>query len=156
MEKPIFEIINKPSAEFEEFYSKSHGIKIVPEIYYGSSEKVLQRDSGTFAKWIYKNHREIEIEYDPNVKKVSLHNNEFWLPLVYLASDTSAQIYIGLVTNFVYDKLKGALSGEKNQAKVNFSFEYKDDDKYKKFTYSGDIEGLAKFNKMDINKFLEG
>lgn len=155
MQGPTVYIINIPSSEFEKFHSESKGIKIVPEFYNGTDEKVLQRDSGTFAKWIHKNHTEIEIDYDPDVKKISLHNNEYWLPLVYLASDVSAQIYIGLVINFIYDKLKGVLSGEKGKAKINFSFEYKDGDTHKRFDYSGSVEGLEKFNKIDINKFLK-
>jgi hypothetical protein len=155
MKKPTIEVINTPSNEFKKFYSESHGIKFVPEIYNGTTEKILQRDSGTFAKWLHKHHTEIKIDYDPDVKKVSLHNNEYWLPLVYLASDTSVQIYIGLVINFIYDKLKGALSGEKDKATVNFSFEFKDGDKHKKFNYSGDVKGLEKFNKIDINKLLK-
>jgi len=153
MKKTSLQILDKASKEFEEFYSSSNGIKIVPEFYNGTQEKVLQRDSGTFAKWIHKNHTEINIDYDPNIKKISLHNNEYWLPLVYLASDTSVQIYLGLVINFLYDKLKGSLKEEK--AKVNFSFEYKEGETYKHFSYSGDVEGLKKFINIDINKFLE-
>lgn len=150
----ILQTLDKPSKEFDEFYLKSNGIKIVPEFYNGTEEKILQRDSGTFAKWIHKNNPEINIDYNPNIKKISLHNNEYWLPLVHLASDISVQIYIGLVINFIYDKLKGALNGEKDKAKVHFSFEFKDGDKYKKFIYSGDIKGLEKFNKIDFNKYL--
>jgi len=153
MEKATLQILNEPSKELEEFSSVSNGIKIVPEFYNGTQEKVLQRDSGTFAKWIHKNHPEINIDYNPDIKKISLHNNEYWLPLVYLASDTSVQIYLGLVINFLYDKLKGSLKGE--AAKVNFSFEYKEGESYKRFSYSGDVEGLKNFNKIDINKFLE-
>jgi hypothetical protein len=155
MDKPVLRILGEPSDGFEKFYLRSTGIKIVPVAYNGCVEKVLHRDSGSFAKWICKNHTDINIEYDPSAKKISLHNNEFWLPLVYLASDTSAQIYIGLVTNFIYDKLKGVLSRERNKAKVNFSFEYKDGDKHKAFNYSGSVEGLEKFNTIDINKFFE-
>lgn len=153
MKKLNLQTLDKPSKEFDEFYLKSNGIKIVPEFYNGTKEKILQRDSGTFAKWIHKNHAEINIDYDPNIKKISLHNNEYWLPLVYLASDTSIQIYLGLVINFLYDKLKGSLKGEK--AKVNFSFEFKEGESYKKFDYSGDVEGLEKFAKINLNKLLD-
>jgi hypothetical protein len=152
MKKPNLKTLIEPSKEFEEFYLVSNGIKIVPEFYNGTQEKILQRDSGTFAKWIHKNHTEINIDYDPNVKKISLHNNEYWLPLVYLASDISVQIYLGLVINFLYDKLKGSLKGEKS--KVNFSFEFKEGESYKKFNYSGDVEGLEKFTKINLNKLL--
>jgi len=153
MNEPKIETLSNPSQEFQNFYLKSKGIKIVPKFYNGTKEKVLQRDSGTFAKWVHKNHTKINIDYNPDIKKVSLHNNEYWLPLVYLASDTSVQIYLGLVVNFLYDKLKGALKGEK--AKVNFSFEFKEEGSYKKFSYSGDVEGLEKFTKINLNKLLE-
>lgn len=153
MKKPNIETLIKPSKEFEKFYLESSGIKIVPEFYNGTQEKILQRYSGTFAKWIHKNHTEIDIDYDPNTKKISLHNSEYWLPLVYLASDTSVQMYLNLVIDFLYDKLKGSLKGEK--AKVNFSFEFKEGKSYKKFDYSGDIEGLERFTKIDLNKLLD-
>lgn len=154
MKKNKLEIIDKSSNEFINFFETSNGIKMVPEFYKDRDEKFLQRDGGSFAKWIYKNHNEIKIEYDPNVKKISLNNSEYWLPLVFLASDTSIQIYIGLVVNFVYDKLKGALSTEKDAAKVNFSVEYKEKGVHKKITYSGDIKGLEKFRKIDINEIM--
>jgi len=136
LQKLNLQTLDKPSKEFDEFYLKSNGIKIVPEFYNGTKEKILQRDSGTFAKWIHKNHAEINIDYDPNIKKISLHNNEYWLPLVYLASDTSVQIYLGLVI-------------------MNFSFEFKEGESYKKFDYSGDVEGLEKFAKINLNKLLD-
>lgn len=155
MKEPTIEILNEPSEDFKKFYSESNGIKIVPEFYNGTKEKILQRDSGTFAKWVHKHHAEINIDYNPNFKKISLHNNEYWLPLVFLASDTSVQIYMGLIINFMYDKLKGSLTGEKKEAKVNFSFECKEGDDYKRFNYSGDLEGLKKFKKIDLNKILK-
>lgn len=155
MNKPTIKNI-KPSIEFEKFYFKSSGLRIVPTIYNRESEEVfLYKESGTFAKWIKKNYPKISIDYNSNVKKISLNNNEFWLPLVYLSSDTSIQIYLGLVINFLYDKLKGALSGEKEKAKVNLNIEYKEGDKYKRFEYSGNIEGLEKFTKFNTNNFFE-
>jgi len=50
MKKPTIEVINTPSDEFKKFYSESHGIKFVPEIYNGTTEKILQRDSGTITR----------------------------------------------------------------------------------------------------------
>ena len=155
MNKPTIQTLNEPSNEFVDFCSQSNRIKIVPEFYNGSNEKSLHRDSGSFAKWIHNNNPEIYIEYNPDIKKISLHNNEIWLPLVFLSSDISAQIYIGLVINFMYDKLKSSLSGEKNKAKVNFSFECTVGDTHKAFNYSGDVEGLEIFNKIDVNKFFK-
>jgi len=149
-------IVNiQPSNELENFYTKCSGFKIVPTTYNGSEELFLQRDSGKFAKWIKNNHSEINIDYNPNIKKISLHNNDFWLPLVYLSSDTSIQIYLGLVVNFVYDNLKGALKGETKKAKINLTIESKVGEDYKRLEYSGDIEGLEKLTKFNTNKFFE-
>lgn len=143
--------ITEPTNEFNTF-SLSSGIKVIPQAYNDIKEKTLFRDTGSFMKWI-KNNKDINIEYDSNVKKVSLNNNDFWFSLVYLAMDTSLQIYLELVVNYVYDKLKGSLHGDKNSTTVHLQAHFKDGDKIKEFTYNGPLEGIEKF---DPNKFLEG
>lgn len=154
MDTPSIKIIENPSKELQEFDKGSSGLKVVPEIYNGSEEKSISRDTGAFIKWL-NNHESVKIEYDPNAKKISLNNNEYWLPLVYLASDTSVQVYLGMVTNYLYDKLKGSLKGEKEKTKVHIKLECKDGDKYKKFTYDGNIEGLERIKKIDANEFMK-
>lgn len=143
--------ITEPTNEFNTF-SLSSGIKVIPQAYNDIKEKTLFRDTGSFMKWI-KNNKDINIEYDSNVKKVSLNNNDLWFSLVYLASDTSLQIYLGLVVNYVYDKLKGSLKGDKDSTTVHLEAQFKDGEKVKSFKYDGPLEGIEKF---DPNKFLEG
>lgn len=143
--------ITEPTNEFNTF-SLSSGIKVIPQSYNDIKEKTLFRDTGSFMKWI-KNNKDINIEYDSNVKKVSLNNNDLWFSLVYLASDTSLQIYLGLVVNYFYDKLKGSLKGDKDSTTVHLEAQFKDGEKVKSFKYDGPLEGIEKF---DPNKFLEG
>ncbi|MFY9077769.1 hypothetical protein [Aliarcobacter butzleri] len=145
----IIEII-EPTNEFNEFILSS-GIKVIPQAYNNIQEKIFFRDTGFFMKWI-KNNKNINIEYDSNVKKVALNNNDFWFSLVYLAADISLQIYLGLVVNYVYDKLKGSLKGDKDSTTVHLEAQFKDGEKVKSFKYDGPLEGIEKF---DPNKFLE-
>lgn len=109
--------ITEPTNEFNTFITSCSGIKVIPEPYSDIKEKTLFRDTGSLMKWI-KNNKNINIEYDSNVKKISLNNNDLWFSLVYLASDTSLQIYLGLVVNYVYDKLKGSLKGDGMTPKI--------------------------------------
>lgn len=144
----IIEII-EPTNEFNSFVTSS-GIKVIPRPYSSINEKTLFRDTGSFMKWL-KINKNINIDYDSNVKKVSLNNNDFWFSLVYLASDTTLQIYLDLVVTYIYDKLKGSLQGEKNTTTVHLSAQYKEGNKIKEFTYNGPLEGIKKF---DPNKFF--
>lgn len=143
--------VTEPTIEFDTFITKSTGIKVVPQPYSDIEEKTLFRDTGSLMKWIKNNHN-TNIEYDSNIKKISLNNNDFWFSLVYLASDTSLQIYLGLVVNYIYDKLKGSLKGDKNSTTVHLEAQFKDGKKVKSFKYDGPLEGIEKF---DPNKFLE-
>ncbi len=143
--------ITEPTNEFNTFITSCSGIKVIPEPYSDIKEKTLFRDTGSLMKWI-KNNKNINIEYDSNVKKISLNNNDLWFSLVYLASDTSLQIYLGLVVNYVYDKLKGSLKGDKDSTTVHLEAQFKDGEKVKSFKYDGPLEGIEKF---DPNKFLE-
>ena len=88
--------ITEPTNEFNTFITSCSGIKVIPEPYSDIKEKTLFRDTGSLMKWI-KNNKNINIEYDSNVKKISLNNNDLWFSLVYLASDTSLQIYLAAI-----------------------------------------------------------
>ena len=64
--------------------------------------------------------------------------------------------YIGLVINYIYDKLKGSLKGEKENAKVHIEVEQKVGINYKKFKYDGPVSGLENsIEKFNINDFME-
>ncbi|MCE7868592.1 MAG: hypothetical protein DYG83_17620, partial [Candidatus Brocadia sp. AMX2] len=100
--------------EFRDFLNSSlSGIMIVPEKYQGCEGLVLKPDAGDFSKWLRKNKPELNVEVRKADKRLVLKSNDFWLPFVFLAQDVALPFYLNLVTNYVYDRMKGALRGEK-------------------------------------------
>ena len=86
---------------------------------------------------------------------LALHSNDYWFPLAVLGSDTAAQFYIGMVVNYVYDRLKGALKHDTHLVHLAAIYEDKPSGKVKKFIYTGPVEGLkACMKKIDLNEFL--
>jgi len=133
-----------------------YGIEVVNEPYREIEEKVAQPDSGDFVKWLHINRPDITVSIQKSVKRLVLHSNDYWLPLVYLASDVTLQIYLNLVANYLYDKSKGLFKGE--TARVHMSAIYEDSESgiTKRFNFEGDTVSLQKaIKKFDLNNFMK-
>lgn len=75
---------------------------------------------------------------------------------VPLSSDVSVQFYLNLVANYVYDKLKGALKGEKIRVRFSAVYEEPKTGVIKRFDFEGDEQALAKtIKRFDLNRFLD-
>ncbi len=136
--------------------SNQKGILCIPAASLDSSRQhVVLPETYNFAKWIRKNRKDINIDVLPSKGVQHLRSSDFWMPIVLLASDVSLQVYLGLVTSYLYDVIRGALKHDK--ATVHVEAIYKDSKgTIKKFSYSGSVEGLGKtIKKIDINKFME-
>jgi len=132
------------------------GISIMKEQYPDCSEPILKPESGDFAKWLRSNHSQINLVYEKPGKRLLLRGNDYWMPLVFLASDISLPIYLNLVSSYVYEKMKGSLPHEKARVHVEVVFQDKKNGVLKSFKYEGDINGLEKsVGKFDINKFMD-
>ncbi len=111
--------------QFREYLdSAAKGLLFVHEPFREIEDVVAQPDTGDFVKWIKKNCPEIAVETQKYQKHLALRSNDFWLPIVFLASDVTLPIYLNLVANYLYDKTKGLLKGEQNR--VHFSAVYED------------------------------
>lgn len=143
--------------EYDAFLSSDQkGILCIPPSTFNKSQnKAVMPETYNFAKWIKSNNKDINIDVFKSEGVQHLRSGDFWMPVVFIASDVSLQVYLGLVTSYIYDMLKGALKHDKN--KVHIKAIYKDSDgTTKEFSYSGSIEGLEKtIKKVDINKILE-
>jgi hypothetical protein len=132
------------------------GLVMVAEPWGDWPEPVLRQDAGDFVKWLKINAPSIPVEVRKTEQRLFLQSGDYWLPLAFLASDVSVQIYLNMVASYLYDKLKGALKGEK--ARVHFSAVYEDkaNKVVKRFDFEGDIEALQKaIKRFDLNKFLD-
>lgn len=132
------------------------GLCFVPEPYGNNTQLSMASDSGDFAKWIRQHDPSITISLPTNTPKVILRNADVWLPLIYLASDTSVQVFLNMAASYLYDKARGALKNEKTRIHMRAIYQDKQEGKTKKFEFSGDAEALAKvIKKFDPNNFFD-
>ncbi len=138
----------KPATELVDFLKSSKKtIKIIPTDFDRHDCKTLPSGVGSYAKWIKQNYPELVVDMATSIKKVDYRDESLWLPLVYLAADISLPFYLGLVINYVYDKLKGLRRDRIRKSSINLETEYIDEKKKisKRFKYSGTVEGLESF-----------
>ena len=85
-----------------------------------------------------------------------MHDNDFWMPIVILASDISVRVFLGLVSSYIYDSIKGALKHDKADVHVQAYYKETPDGITKKFSYNGSVKGFDKVaEKFKLNKFLD-
>ncbi len=148
-------VVDEP--EFQSFLrTEVAGLKLVPRPYRSCKGKLLSPDAGDFSKWLNSNRPEINLTIDKGDGTLVLRSSDFWLPLVFLASDVALPIYLNLVSNYLYDRMKGALRNEKPRVHLEAVFHDEKEGISKKFSYEGDADGLQKaIKKFDLNRFLD-
>lgn len=151
----IVSVANDP--DFNDFIKTNpKGLAMLPEKLPYSQKLAMKSDAGDFAKWLQANSPDLTVEIKPADQRFILRSGDYWLPLVFLANDISLPIYLNLVSSYIYEKMKGALKGEKSR--VHLSVEYQDQQNgiIKRFNYEGDVDTLQKtIKKIDLNKFLD-
>jgi hypothetical protein len=156
-DKETCEMVVVDDPDFQSFLRAGiAGLKFVPRPYRNCKGKLMSPDAGDFSKWLYRNHSEINLTLDKGDGTLILRSRDFWLPLVFLASDVALPIYLNLVSNYLYDRMKGALRNEKPRVHLEAVFHDKKEGISKKFSYEGDAEGLQNaIKKFDLNRFLD-
>ena len=118
--------------------------------------KVIMPQTYDFAKWIRKNKADITIDVAEPEGIKSLHSYDFWMPVVILASDMSVQVFLNLVSSYIYDRIKGALKHDKADVHVQAYYEETPHGVIKRFSYNGSIKGFEKVAKrFNMNNFLD-
>lgn len=156
--KPEFAVSTlEDDSDYQSFLTgDGQGLCFVPEPYGNNTQLSLASDSGDFAKWIRQHDPLIPISLPTNTPKVVLRNADVWLPLIYLASDTSVQVFLNMAASYLYDKAKGALKNENPRIHMRAIYQDKRGGKTKKFEFSGDAEALTKvIKKFDPNNFFD-
>lgn len=156
--KEICELINiENDSDFDDFIkTNAKGLAMLPEKLPYSDKLAMKSDAGDFAKWLQANSSAINVEIKHADRRFVLRSGDYWLPLVFLANDVSLPIYLNLVSSYLFEKMKGALKGEK--VRVHLSAEYQDQQNgiVKKFNFEGDVDTLQNvIKKFDLNKFLD-
>lgn len=150
-------IIVDDDNEFNEFLNSSpSGLALVSEKYRECEGLVLKAGAGDFSKWLRQNKPELNVEVRKTDKQLVLRSGDFWLPLVFLASDVTLPVYLNLVASYIYDRMRGALRGEKARVHLEAIYEDNQEGVVKKFSFEGDVDGLQKaIKRFDLNKFME-
>lgn len=80
----------------------------------------------------------------------SLHSFDIWMPVIWVASSLLLPFAINMVSNYIYDKMRGR---EKEDVNVDVTFLVKRDNVEKYIHYSGDAKTFKEsFEKIDLNK----
>jgi len=115
----------------------------------------MKPDAGDFLKWIRSEHAHIALSFPPKSLKAVLHSSDIWLPLIYLAGDTSVQLLLNMVSSYLYDRAKGALKGEEPRVHLSLLYEDKASKKVKRLDYEGSAAGVRKLiDNFDANNFF--
>jgi len=142
-------------AAFDEFLgSTNSGVRLVAEPF-GDSTSSLKADAGDFAKWMRSERPELSVSLPESTPKIVLHGADVWLPLIYLAGDTSMQVFLNMAASYLYDKAKGALKSDKPRVHMSVMYQDKRLGRTKKFEFSGDQEALARaIKRFDLDNFF--
>ncbi|MBI5791876.1 MAG: hypothetical protein HZA63_10410 [Rhodocyclales bacterium] len=136
--------------------NRPSGIEMRAEEYGEPKNVVLKSDAGVFAKWLRTQEPELNVVMDEKLPRLVLRSSDIWLPLAFLASDVALPIYLNLVSNYLYEKMKGALRGEIARVHLCAEFEDKANGKVKRFSFDGDVDALQKaIKRFDLNRFLD-
>lgn len=146
----------KEDAEYRAFLADGQGLRFVPEPYSPDTLPSLPLDSGDFAKWVRQHNPSLAISIPTATPKVLLRNADIWLPLVYLASDISVQVFLNMAASYLYDKAKGSLKNEQPRVHMRAVYQDKQSGTTKEFEFHGDADALAKaIKKFDLNNFFD-
>lgn len=143
--------------QFCEFVNScSADIAFIPEPYLEYKGLIMNVDAGNFAKWLRKTKPELRIDHSRSDGKLILRSSDLWLPLVFLASNVALPVYLNLVSSYIFERMRGALRGEKQRVHFDVIYEDKHDGITKKLHFEGDNEALEKtIKRLDLNKFLD-
>lgn len=93
--------------------------------------------------------KRIDILSDGDIQVRSLHSFDIWLPVIWVATSVLLPLAINLVSNYIYDKLKGR---EEEASQVDVTFIVKRAEEEKCLHYKGDAKTFKdKFDKIDLN-----
>lgn len=131
--------------------TKSNDILILPSKY-TDDKYYFAQETIDFVKFCRGNDQSTSIdiltEGDINVR--SLHSFDIWLPVIFIASNVLLPFVVNLVSNFIYDKMKGR---EHEDANVNVDIIIKNGKKEKRIHFDGDAKSFRDLmEKIDLDK----
>lgn len=117
-------------------------------------DRAFQPDTIGFYKYSREVVKDYKLELFENIgeeKILNLHSFDIWIPTIFIASELLLPFIVNLVSNYVYDKLRGR---ESDEATIHFQLiiEDKAKKKSKSLFYKGPQSGFKEsFEKVDIS-----
>lgn len=105
-----------------------------------------------FVKFFQEVNEKISIALLSNedVEVRSLHSFDIFMPIIWIAENTLLPIIVGIVSAYIFDKMKGR---ESEEANVDLSFVVERDNETKIIHYKGPAhEFEEKFSQIDLNE----
>jgi hypothetical protein len=120
---------------------------------YENSKYYFAQEAVNFTKYCRSINNNVKTDILADNDKIevrSLHSFDIWMPIIWIASEIIFPIAIGLVTNYIYERMKGR---EKEGCTVKLTFIVRDGKKTKELHYDGDAKAFNEtFEKIDIHK----
>ena len=120
---------------------------------YGDSKYYFAPEAINFVKFCKNENGGLKTDILADEDKIevrSLHSHDIWMPIILIGSNIILPTVIGIVSNYIYDRMKGR---EKEDCTVKVSFIINDGEKAKQLNYEGDAKTFKEsFEKIDINK----
>ncbi len=109
------------------------------------------QDAIDFIKFSREQETDCSIDLlSEEVKVLSLHSADIWVPVIWIAKNVVLPFVISLVANYIFDRMKGR---ENDQAQVDFTAIVGNGKKKKEIHYKGPAKEFKEtFEKMDISK----
>jgi len=156
-EKEMMEITDSSGdSDFLAFAANGKGIMIAPQSYGEPSRKVLFPEANRFAKWMKAQHSDVQVQIARDYPALDLRGNDVWMPLVYLAGRIALPVFLNIVSNYLYDRLKGKLKGDRPIIHLDVRYIDMQSRTGKSLKFKGDIQAFERTMKqLSDNNLLE-
>ena len=151
---------------YEEYYEKKNISQITQDklgvidfvavpVKYQEGEYYFAQETINFLKFCRQNVPEYSFDVlsDGDIETRSLHSFDIWMPVIFVAQSILLPIAVNVISNYIYDKMKGR---EKEEAKVDLTLIVREGKKEKSIHYNGDASTFKEtFEKIDLNEMWE-
>lgn len=137
-----------------DFLSTGTGMRVVPTEFREAGELLHKPEAYNFVKWARLQEPALTISLE-DAEVIDLRSDEYYLPLVFLASDVTLPFYLNLAANYVHEMARGALRHDRTSVHLEAVHIDKKAGKMKRFKYSGSEDGLrACVKKFDLESVM--
>ncbi len=120
------------------------GVRLVATPYDESNRLSLTSHAGDFRKWLQQEKPLINVELQKPAILVDHHSVDIWRGLFYIGRDLVLPVFLGLISAYLYDKMRGALRGDRSHVHLTVIYTDHKDGVCKKLVFDGDADAFAK------------